>query len=165
MPAVASDPVEKPKRAKSGRTDRRKCPIRRKIIGVSPLTDQNTVQPLTEAHRSSLVGRAIFWLSPWSARRYPGLRVIGLGLLDFRVTWRAVLNWRSGFRPFPAWAARAWADAMESRCMTGLALVAELRAHAHKMDAKPRKLAGFCAPGASWNFGKGAVKKPVGGQK
>ena len=125
---------------------------------VNPFQELPRVEPSSIGY-AALAMRAMDWLAPYSRRTYPGQHRTILSLLDFRVTFGAVRHWSHGRRSLPSWAARAWADAIESRSRRGLQLVDELRAHADKMDARPAPRHGFCAPGANWNFGRGAKQQ------
>lgn len=88
---------------------------------------------------SSVAGRGLQWLYPWSSDDYPGVVQGALELLGGRVTWAAVKHWRAGRDRFPAWARTIMADQIEGRCRAGLQIVEELRA----VKDKPKVAVGF----------------------
>ena len=106
----------------------------------------NLSGPVAQDRYNTLAARAIHFLWPWTQRTYPGLHGGMRETLGRAATWAAVRHWRSGYRPFPAYAARVMADTIEARARHGLALADDLRRHARDMDERPRPLAGCCAP-------------------
>jgi hypothetical protein len=108
----------------------------------------SAVPPALTAH-TGLFDRALCWSWPWTRRGYPGLRRGLLASLPGSYTWPAVRHWRTGRTPIPAAVADAMAAQVEARCEAGLALVAELRAHAAAQRAMSRPARGCCQVDAS----------------
>ena len=86
---------------------------------------------------NNLVTCAVLWLAPWHADHYPGRLRLIQAVLGRSRTQQAVSAWRTGKALIPPWAARALASGIRTRCEAGLALVAELEAHADWLEANP----------------------------
>jgi hypothetical protein len=86
---------------------------------------------------NQLPNRAILWLAPWDTRDYPGRQRLIAAFLGRSVTRQGIWCWRAGKALLPAWAARAWVSAIRTRCEIGLAIAAELEAHAEQMERDP----------------------------
>ncbi len=106
-----------------------------------------SIAAIASTRRHKLFGSAWAWLLPWGVQDYPGIKR-GLGeLMQGRVSWSSIRDWRTGRRSLPSWAALILADAIEGRALRGLELVAELRAyHAQRVVTEAgRRHVGFCS--------------------
>jgi hypothetical protein len=93
--------------------------------------------------RNTPIERALTWFCPWPRWAYPGLRRGLVQLFGLRVSYSAIKGWRTGRRNMPDWAAAMLANVIETRCQTGMSLVAELRAY----RAPEKRPGGFCTVG------------------
>lgn len=121
-----------------------------------------TIAPPLLPTRDTLADRAIRWLLPWTMDSYPGRQRGIVEILNGAVGWYAVRGWKTGRRTLPTWAARRVAEAIETRCMHGWALVQELRSYADVADATPRKLHGFCAVDESTGADRRGLRRRIG---
>lgn len=96
--------------------------------------------------KDALIYRAIRWACPWTKADFPGLHRVALGLLPRAYTRQAIQHWQKGRAPTPPDVSEALAAHIESHCYAGLAIAAQLRAHAMSERGKLRRLTGFNVP-------------------
>ena len=101
---------------------------------------------------ATLTARCVTWLFPWPTRTYPGIGRGILSILSRHLTRRSLDNWRSGFRPLPAWAAKDLADHMQSLVDQALPLIAALRDLERAEEKRIKRIdRGFCVSRAARN--------------
>lgn len=107
-----------------------------------------------------LTADTVRWLAPWDVRHYPGRQRVVIAALGRWVTPQTVNHWRSRCGILlPSWAARAWSAAIKLRCEAGLAIAAQLDAHADAMDARPPRPSNLPQLRAAGRTGIGARGK------
>jgi len=94
--------------------------------------------------QETLAHNAIRWFARWPSRAYPGIYRSVQAVLQRHVTPRCIRNWQAG-GTMPGWAAARFADYIESECLRGLEIVAELRSHERFMASRVHHLAGYHA--------------------
>jgi hypothetical protein len=87
------------------------------------------------------------WLYPWSVSTYPGMHRGILAIFSRPYTWQGVRHWLRENARLPAQASLDLRDAIKARVDPGLVLIAELEAHAAKMEAELKRV----PPGLSKN--------------
>ena len=101
---------------------------------------------------ATLTARCVTWLFPWPTRTYPGIGRGILSILSRHLTRRSLDNWRSGFRPLPAWAAKDLADHMQSLVDQALPLITALRDLERAEEKRIKRIdRGFCVTRAARN--------------